>query len=488
MMKLPLLLNQTCSQPLYEQLAERIEQLIQEGTLNSGDRLPSVRKLHQQLQVSISTILEAYRLLEDRGLIRARPQSGYYVKANANHFLAEPTPSTPSLNVCSVDTSLAFQINNAVRYPDVIKLGAAVPSPELFPKKTLNRMMGQVIRTHPEMVHAYDMSPGCELLRQQVAKRLIEAGCSISPEEVVTTNGATEAVYLSLKAVTQPGDTVAIESPTYSGLLEILDALHLQALELPTHPREGLCLNHLETALKEKKIAACAVVSNFSNPLGTCMSDEKKQQLVNLMNVYDTPLIEDDIYGELYHHGNRPKALKAFDQGGNVLYCASVSKTLSPGLRVGWAIPGQSIKKVKALKMTMNLTCAIAPQLTVATFFANGGYDHHLRRLRSAYRVQMEQMQAVITHSFPRETCISRPEGGHVLWLELNPDFDAMALYEKALQEKISISPGIIFSPSRSYRNCLRLNCGLPWSPAVEEALKTLGNLTHQLIQPCKPG
>jgi DNA-binding transcriptional MocR family regulator len=476
------LLDSDNDRNLYEQVAERIQGLIQEGTLQPGDRLPSVRKLHQQLAVSVSTVLEAYRLLEDRGSIYARPQSGYYVKPTALKQPDEPTPSKPPWQVCSVDTSLAFMVYAAIRHPNAIKLGSAIPSPDLLPLASLNRLLGQAIRSQPEIIHAYEVPSGCETLRHEIAKRLIDAGCSITPDSVVITNGTTEAVYLSLNAVTQPGDTVAIESPTYHGLLEAIEALHLKALELPTHPRNGIDLNRLETAFKKQQVQACALVSNFSNPLGSCMSDRAKKSLVALLNRYHIPLIEDDVYGELYHTGTRPKAIKAFDTEGRVLYCASVSKTLSSGLRVGWSVAGRYQNRVKQLKMVTNLTSAIAPQLAVAAFFANGGCDRHLRRLRHAYQLQMARMTQAICEYFPTETRVTRPNGGHVLWLELPAEFDAMQLYNEALQQQICIAPGVIFSPSRSFGNCLRLNCGLPWSDQIEKAIQTLGVLSKQQL------
>ncbi|NJO41176.1 MAG: PLP-dependent aminotransferase family protein [Cyanobacteria bacterium RU_5_0] len=467
---------------LYEQVADRIRALIAEGTLKPGDRLPSVRKLHEQLSVSISTVLEAYRLLEDQGLIGARPQSGYFVKRTLFTVPDEPRQSVFFKPIEPVDVSLAFWITNAMRDPDRIRLGAAVPGLELLPIATLNRLMGQIIRSQSEIVHSYQLPRGCEALRHEVAKRLMEAGCSVTPDQVIITNGTTEAISLSLRAVTKPGDTIAIESPTYYGFLEILESLHLKALELPTHPKDGISLEHLETALQKRQIAACALVSNFSNPLGSCMGDLKKKQLVGLLNQYHIPLVEDDLYGDLHFEGSRPKAIKAFDTEGWVLYCASCSKTLSPGLRVGWCVAGRYQVQVERLKMGMNFMTSVAPQLTVAAFLANGGYDRHLRQMRRALQSQLTCMTQTICEVFPTETKLSRPTGGFVLWLELPDEFDAMTLYEDALEHNISIAPGIMFSPSGNYQNCLRLNGGTPWSEKIYQAIQTLGYLTKQQL------
>lgn len=476
------ILDQTQDKSLYEQVADRIQRLIAEGTLQVGDRLPSVRKLHEQWSVSISTVLEAYRLLEDRGFIAARPQSGYYVKQAMLKTPGEPQQSTPPQKAYHVDNSLSFRVICSIQDSQTIKLGAAVPSMELLPIAALNRLTGQILRQHQILAHTYDVPPGCEPLRHEVARRLMDAGCSVTRDEVVTTNGTFESVFLSLRAVTQPGDTVVIESPTYYGLLEALEILHLKALELPTHPRDGLCLSDLEAVLQKKRIAACALVSNFSNPLGTCMSDQRKKQLVELLAQYEVPLIEDDIYGDLYFEGSRPKALKAFDRHGLVLYCSSCSKTLSPGLRVGWVVAGRYQAKVEQLKWVINQTTAIAPQLTVAAFLSNGGYDRHLPQLRRAYQSQMSRMTQAICDYFPAETRVTRPNGGHVLWVELPQEFDSLILYETALQHHISIAPGVIFSPSCSYSNCFRLNSGLPWTEEIEQAMQTLGKLIQQQL------
>ncbi|MBW4463944.1 MAG: PLP-dependent aminotransferase family protein [Pegethrix bostrychoides GSE-TBD4-15B] len=472
-------LSQPADKTLYEQIADRIQRLIAEGTLQVGDRLPSVRKLHNQWSVSISTVLEAYRLLEDRGLIAARPQSGYYVRT-ALRAPGEPPQSCPLPKAHHVDTSLGFRVICSIRDSQTLRLGAAIPSMELLPIAALNRLTGQVLRQHQDLAHAYDVPPGCGALRHEVARRLMDAGCSVTPDEIVTTNGTFESVFLSLRAVTQPGDTVAIESPTYYGLLEALEILHLKALELPTHPRDGISLTDLEAVLKKGEIAACAIVSNFSNPLGTCMSDERKQQFVELLAQHEVPLIEDDIYGDVYFEGTRPKAMKAFDRDGLVLYCSSCSKTLSPGLRVGWAVAGRYQAKVEQLKWVINQTTAIAPQLTVAAFLSNGGYDRHLRQLRRAYQSQMLRMTQAICDYFPAETRVTRPNGGHVLWVDLPQDFDSLALYEQALQQHISIAPGSIFSPSGSYGNCFRLNAGLIWSDEIDQAMQKLGEMIRQ--------
>lgn len=470
-------------QVLYEQVAERLQSLITEGTLKPGDRLPSVRKLRQQLSVSNSTVLEAYRLLEDRGLITARPQSGYYVKQTALSLLPEPAPTTPPLQAQNIDIAFDFQINSTVRSDDRVQLGAAFPAMELLPLAQLNRLMGKILRENPEMAHAYGPPIGCEELRTELARRMLNCGCSVTPDQILITNGANEAVYLSLRALTQPGDTVIVESPTYFGTLESMKTMNLKALTLPTSPREGISLSHLEAALKSRDVKAVLLVSNFSNPLGSCMDDTRKKQLVELLNRYDVPLIEDDVYGDLQFEGSRPKAIKAFDTEHRVIYCSSVSKTLSPGLQIGWCVGGRYHGTVSKLKTTVNMGTAIAPQLTVAAFLTNGGFDRHLRQLRRAYQSQMNHIRQAIHDYFPSETRVTRPDGGHVLWVEMPEGFDTLELYREALKQHIGIAPGVIFSASgQCYCNCFRLSTGLPWSEAVDRAMQTLGYLAKKQL------
>ncbi|NEZ67002.1 PLP-dependent aminotransferase family protein [Leptolyngbyaceae cyanobacterium CCMR0082] len=475
-------LQTSTGQTLYEQVAERIQALIREGTLEPGDRLPSVRQLKQQLSVSMSTVLEAYRLLEDRGFIMARPQSGYYVKTTALALPNEPSQSMPTPQVRPVDISLMLRLLRMDLSPETIHLGAAVPGLEHFPINTLNRLMGQVMRNNPMAVHTYKTVPGCEPLRREVAKRMLNAGCSITPDQIVVTAGATEACYIALRTVTQPGDTVVIESPAYYAVLEAMNSLGLNVLELPTHPRDGISLSALQSALEHQPVAACMLVSNFSNPIGSCMGDRNKKALVDLLNQHDVPLIDDDVYGDLNFEGSRPKAIKAFDTEGRVIYCSSVSKTLSPGLRVGWCIPGRYQQQVEHMKVVVSHMTATAPQLAVAAFFANGGYDRHLRNLRRAYQQQMNRMLQAILDYFPAETRVTRPSGGHVLWVEIPGGFDALELFEDAIQYHISIAPGPMFSASNGYRNCFRLNTGLPWSDAIDQAMKTLGDLAKKQL------
>ena len=472
-----MLLDPRGPRSLYLQLADVLTAQIEAGTYQSGERIPSVRKLRDQFGVSLSTVLQACRLLEDRGLIRARAQSGHYVRSEPLSLRFEPEESRPSSGAKRVDASLAVKLNLGIGNPQEPTLGAAVQGTELMPIAALNRLLGHVLRHQPAACHSYDAPPGSAVLRRSVAQRGGDAGYSVTADDIVITSGAKEAVYLSIKAVTRAGDTVAIESPAYYALLEVLSSLGLRALEISSHPRHGINVDDLARALESQPVAAVALVSNFSNPTGSCMTDAAKRRLVDLLDTHDVPLIEDDVYGELVYEGPRPSAIKAFDRRGLVLYCSSYSKTLSPGLRVGWAIPGRYQNEVELLKLVVNQATAVAPQLALAAFLDSGGCDRHMRRVRRMYRDQMASMIDAVERHFPDSTRLTRPQGGHVLWVQLPQGVDAMDLYDDAYGAGIRIAPGPMFSPSHGYRNFIRLNTGFPWNETTEQQMATLGRL-----------
>src|SRR5437899_4036785 len=338
---------------LYDRVATRISELIEHGTLRPGERVPSVRKFSAQQEVSIATVTQAYRMLEDRGLIEARPQSGHYVRARRWTMPPEPGIYRPKPQVTNVRVpDLVLNFVRASFTPGVVRLGATLPSPELFPARELNRVMAAVGRRAPHASHGYSAPAGDAGLRQQIAQHAIAAGCALAPDDLIVTCGTSEALNLCLRAVAKPGDCIAIESPTFFGILQIIQALGMRACEVPTYPREGICLDELAQRLKNCRIKACLFTPNFSNPLGSCMPDEKKQKLVEMLAEREIPLIEDDIYGNLAFAPTRPKVCKAFDRDGWVMTCDSFSKTLAPGYRVGWVAPGRFRQQVEFLKWT----------------------------------------------------------------------------------------------------------------------------------------
>jgi DNA-binding transcriptional MocR family regulator len=464
---------------LYEQVADTIARLINQGTFQPGDRVPSIRALSRQMHVSIATVMEAYRCLEDRELIEARPQSGYYVRRLYQHTLIEPAPSTPgkSPTTVSVDELVRMVMQDS-RNQNLVPLGAAVPNPENLPVGKLNRILASVVRRKGAQSISYEMSAGFEPLRVQIARRLLSAGCSLNPREILITSGCQEAVTLSLMAICRPGDTVAIESPTYFNHLQTLEVLRLKAIEIPTHPRYGISLEALGVLLKKNRIRACLLIPNFSNPLGSLMPDDRKKALVEMLTHYDVPLIEDDIYGDIGFSQERPRVVKAFDQKGLVLLCSSFSKTLAPGYRIGWVSPGRFQTEAERLKSACTIATATAPQMAIAEFLTNGGYDHHLRKIRRLYMRQIWLMTQAVSKFFPQGTKVTRPAGGFVLWVELPEYVNSLKLYELSLKAGITIAPGPIFSVRQGYPNYVRLNAAF-WSDKIEKAIATLGGFAE---------
>jgi DNA-binding transcriptional MocR family regulator len=434
------------------------------------------------MDVSISTVLQAYMNLEDRNWIEAKPQSGFYVRPGRN-FPPEPKASAPSPLVTRVGVSeLVAQVFQSAHDPQVIQLALSTPSPDHLPVKRLNRLMAAATARSGARALSYDFPPGYGPLRHEIAKRSIEAGCRLSENEIVTTHGTMEALNLCLRAVAKAGDIIAIESPAFYGTLQIIESLGMKALEIPTDPRDGIVLDALTSAIRRQKVKACLFVTNFSNPLGSCMPDTDKKALVELLARREIPLIEDDIYGDLHFGAVRPKTAKAYDKEGLVLLCSSFSKTLAPGYRVGWAAPGRFRSQVESLKFTSSMATVTAPQMAIADFLQSGGYDRYLRKLRRVLSTQVQQMSDAVGRYFPAGTKATRPQGGYVLWVELPRSVDSLELHRRALEQKVSIAPGPIFSAKQKYKNFIRLSCGLPWSEKVDRAVQTLADLARKTV------
>lgn len=469
--------NQAQNLFLYEQVAAEFADLIHQGTFRANERLPSVRQLSRQRKISITTVLQAYMELERQGLIETRPQSGYYVRPEIPQSLPEPEMSAPKPDPTLVSVrELVMMILKDSTNPNLIQLGAAIPNTELVVPTRLNRIMASLPRQEENRYNYYDIPPGNEALRIQIAQRAVGIGCNLTHSDIVTTSGCLEAFTLSLRAVCQPGDTVAIESPMYFGVLQVLESLKLRALEIPTHPHDGISISALRFAIEHNSIQACLVLSNFNNPLGSCIPDENKQALVKLLASHEIPLIEGDVCGELYFSGLRPSVCKAYDRKGLVLLCSSFSKDLVPGYRVGWVAPGRFKPTIEWLKYTTNVATATLPQVAIAQFMASGGYDHHLRSIRRLYASFVSQLSQAVMRYFPPGTRVTRPNGGFVLWVQL-PDYaDSLVLYKQALQAGITLAPGYMFSATQQYKNFIRLNAAW-WSYETDRAMRHLGEL-----------
>ncbi|MBI1388964.1 MAG: aminotransferase class I/II-fold pyridoxal phosphate-dependent enzyme [bacterium] len=469
-------LNETL---LYEQTAKRIHRLIKEGVYPPGSRLPSVRRLSEKWNVSISTVMEAYRQLDDRGVVEVRPKSGHFVRLAARK--PAPAPARMPGEPKPVQVSdLILDIFHHTRNEGLFQLGAGIPCPDLLPIEKLHRTLGALARRKPVEAMRYNVPPGNFHLRVEIARRMIDAGCTINPDDIVTTFGCMDAVSLCMRAICKPGDIVAVESPTYYEFLQMLELLGCKALEIPTAYPGGLCQEALRFALDHHKIAALVVIPNFSNPTGTLMTDANKQALVDMMADYEIPIIEDDLYTDLHYGDERPRALKSFDRKGLVYYCSSFSKSLAPGYRVGWTAAGSLSPAIERLQAAGYIATAGLPEMAIAEFLSSGGFNAHVRRIRKEYQARTEALADAVRRYFPGEVKINPPLGGFYVWVEAPKRIDAVELLRRALDRGITITPGAVFSNSGRFQHFIRLNAAF-FTEDKEHFIQTLGRLAAEM-------
>ena len=467
---------------LYEKLADDIERSIRQGVYRDGERLPSVRQTSQQHRISVTTAIRAYLLLESRGLVTSKPQSGYFVNFRndeGERKTFELRPSKPIPISSPVDVSrLVLSTLRSIGVDDAVPLGSPYPDPSLFPFDRINRYAYDAGRSSTRWGVTDALPPGNAKLVRQIARRYLENGMAVDPNEIIITVGATEAINLCLQAVAKPGDVIAVESPTFYAMLHAIERMGMKAIEVSTHPEHGIDIEALAAIVASQPVAACMVMPNFQNPLGFQMPDERKRELVQFLTKENIPVIENGVYNELHFGSTHPSTLKSFDTKGLVLHCSSFSKSLTEAYRIGWALPGRYRDQVEKLKFLNTLTSPSIPQLAIAEFLERDGFEHHLRKVRKAYAQQANLMKAIVSRFFPEGTRMSNPAGGYVLWVELPPKVDAMRLYKLALDQGITIGPGYMFSVSETtYRNFIRLNYSSPWSSEIEQAVITVGKL-----------
>ncbi len=467
----------------YQQLAEELTQAIYQGVVQPGEKLPSVRQLSHRRQLSPSTIFKAYYQLEAQGLITAQARSGYYVNPLPLAELQESDGLFVNQASELQINELIFDVLEANRQRRVVPLGSAFPSPLLFPMARLGRLMAAEIRVMDPWLTVQDIGAGDELLRRMIALRYRLHGICLSADDIVITNGALEALNLCLQTVARPGDAVLISTPCFYGCLQAIENYGLRAIEIPCHPQQGLDMQQLEQAITQHRPTACWLMTNFQNPTGYLMDESQKQLLVSLLARFEIPLIEDDVYAELYFTAASPKPAKAFDQQGLVMHCASFSKCLAPGYRVGWVVGGRYLRALQRLKLSTSLATSVPAQITLAAYLQSGHYDRHLRRLRHHLMLQQMGFMRALQQYFPAECYFNRPQGGYFLWMKLPQEVDALILHKAALQRGISIVPGPVFSASAHYRQYIRLNYGHQWDDQMAGALQTLAALIRDQLR-----
>jgi DNA-binding transcriptional MocR family regulator len=464
--------------PLYRELADEVQKLIERRSLRAGQRLPSVRVCARQRQISIGTVTEAYVVLENRGYIEARPKSGYYVRNRPAEMPKASPGSVLGPPVVVDEKDLAEHILDLSLDPSYFPLTTAFPGPGILPLEKLAKIASAVGKSDPGILGKYSMGRPYPPFVQELSRRYLQTGASLGHDDFIVTSSCSEALHLALGAVTKPGDVVVIESPAYFGFLMLISSMGLRAVEVPVDPKRGLSLEALTVALDSNDAKALIVTPSFHNPTGASMSNARKELLYSILCDYDIPAIEDDIYADLHHGPIRPKPLKAWDRDGRVLLCSSLSKTLAPGLGIGWISAGRYRDRIDEGKWTTS------PLFTqkVAALFLQEGYDRQLRRMRAEYKKQLSAVKSAVRRFFPRGTTMTEPDGGFILWVELPPAVDTLELRLDALEEKIGTAPGPMFTMRDQFRNCIRLNCGLRWTGEFERAIQTLGRLASRQI------
>ncbi|WP_020677640.1 PLP-dependent aminotransferase family protein [Geopsychrobacter electrodiphilus] len=466
---------------IYRRVEKQVMALIDSAAIRPGDKLPSLRKLSSQLGVSIATVSQAYLELEKKGVLASRERSGFFLAPRALQMPAPSSRPRPSM-VPTIGTrnSLIQKVLEALGNKELLPFGVACPAEALLPAKTLARLLNNSLRNHPARALDYAPVAGDLDLRRLIALRSLEAGISVTPDEILITNGAMEGLSLALRALTKPGDNVLIQSPSYFCLLQLLENCGLRAIEIPSST-SGVEPQDLRRAIERFAISVAILVPNFNNPDGSLTADTKKAEIVKLLAERNIPLVEDDVYGEIYFGEQRPGSCKAFDTRGEVIYCSSFSKTIAPGYRVGWMIPGRHLTKALELKTTTNICTAAPTQLTIAAFLREGYLDRHLRRLRGAIHLQMESLLLSLHRHFPATTRASFPDGGASIWVELPATIDAVDYFFKAREIGIGLAPGAIFSTQEKYNNFIRLSCTGVWNQAMEEGVERLGSLARKM-------
>lgn len=461
---------------IYSEIAERLANQIKNGILIPGEKVSSIRKLCQEHGISLNTAKHVFLELEGQSLIESRPQSGYYVTNRPDLKLPLSQSSKPSL--IPTDTKpdqLITKVYSNMGRPDLTLFSIGVPSGNLLPLAKLKKEIILATRSLKDGGTEYESLQGNIKLRRMIAARSVAWGGNLDENNIITTTGGMNALSFCLMALAKPGDTIAVESPCFPGTLELIISLGFKVLELPTHPITGIEIETLKKVVS--KINVCLLVPNFNTPMGSCMPDENKKEVVKLMAANEIPLIEDDIYGDLYFGANRPKCCKSYDEEGNVLYCSSISKTLAPGFRVGWIAPGKYKEKILKLKLIHSISSNSIIQEAVGNFLKSGRYENHLRQLRKTLFCNYQNYAHAIAAYFPEGTKISRPQGGLAVWVELPKKVNTVNLYNLAIKQNISIAPGRMFTLQNQFGNCMRLCIGLPWTEELKFKLKTLGNL-----------
>jgi len=461
---------------LKHQVADTMRQRIDAGTYRPGDKLPSIRELSRALQVSVTTVKGAYAILEIDGYVVVHQQSGIYVRLRSPLVKSSQRTNPPATPVMmTLQENLDGTISSSVQVRKRL-LSAGSPNDDQLPTRGINAAIKRVALQAGNIHIRYSESRGLQELREQIAQNSMLKGCVLDPDQIVVTNGCTEALVLALQTVVQPGEIVAVESPAYPGLLNAMKSQGLRILEVPSFPDDGIDVEALEALVTQFPIAAVFVTPNFCNPTGARIPIASRQRMVKMLGERDIPLIEDDIYGDLTFDLRPIPTCKAFDEKGLVLLCSSFSKTLSPGLRVGWIAGGRFDGQLLARKSASTVCTGALSQMIVSEFLREHRFSRVIAKASTAYGKNMHSLTACVRRTFPSGTVVAPPAGGFLLWVQMPVNFSSKRLLELSTKEGIIFVPGFKYSAHAMYGNCLRISATY-WDKDVEAQVTRLGEL-----------
>ncbi len=505
----------------YQVLADQIIQRIQSGIYPPEQKLPSIRQLSQELNISKGTAVRCYEYLEDQGWIIAKEKSGFFphpsatisaesISGSATSVLQNKPALSPQqkekLQPRLIDNkSLGIHIVRSASHSDQIPLGSANPCVSFPAVRQLYQSLKKQVQIEQRELDSgilahYQAPPGDPVLGQQLSQILSTKDIQCAPDEILITNGTQSAITLALQVTTEPEDIVLIESPCFYGILQCLQALNRKVVEIPQCPEGGPDINLLEAALIEGRksnwpVKALLLQPTVNNPTGRTMPYENRVKLIELANQYDIAVIEDDVFAELHFHQNRPQApttsqfqeivpppIKALDRENRVLYCSSISKTLTPKLRIGWLQAGRWQQACEHLLFVSKMGLPSHTQRALGNWLATGRLNRHLRLIRRSYHERLGYLEQALAQYWPEEIEFEPPTGGYLAWIKLPGDIKALELYQQALEHNINTTPGPLFSSQGHYENYIRLNFALFQNqPEYLAAIQYLGDTIRTL-------
>ena len=463
-----------------EKLAQNIRQMIENGVWRVHEKLPSLREQTQLSGYSLMTVLNAYQELEAQGLVYARDKSGYYVAERSTDLVNSKQPIQISLSPKVQINSVVFNYLKSIQAAEIVPFGSAFPNAELLYNAKFMQILAQQAKRKSSYNNQNHMPPGNQDLRQLIANRYQLQGIACHADDIVITSGALEALNLSLQALTQPGDFILLQQTIFYGAWQAAERLGLQVITIPEHPQFGFDLASFEQALKQYPIKVCWLMLNAHNPIGFTVSSEIKQRIAELLYEYQVYLIEDDVYQELNYGSSKPLPVKYFDQHQMVLHCASFSKTLGMGARVGWVYAGPFSDAIQHLQLMSTLTVSPLLQNTLVEFISHHHYEKHLRQLRYNLEKYKKKFYQELKNRLAPTCKIYYYSSGYFLWIELPNGLDGQVLYEQLIQKGISIAPALLFKPDHASQHYMRLNCSFEWTTEIQNAVNLLADTIQQ--------